>query len=58
MEELCGFEVSLGQVSNLNKQLDEEFAKWRARALPEIRCLGASPAKVGQPISEESALTR
>jgi transposase-like protein len=39
MEELCGFEVSLGQVSNLNKQLDEEFAKWRARALPEIRCL-------------------
>lgn len=39
MEELCGFEVSLGQVSNLNKQLDEEFAKWRARALPEIRYL-------------------
>jgi transposase-like protein len=39
MEELCGFEVSSGQVSNLNKQLDEEFAKWRARALLEIRYL-------------------
>jgi len=31
--------ASSGQVSNLNKQLDEEFAKWRARALPEIRYL-------------------
>jgi len=39
MEELCGFEVSSGQVSNLNKQLDEEFAKWRTRPLPEIRYL-------------------
>jgi putative transposase len=39
MEELCGFEVSSGQVSNLNKQLDEEFAKWRSRPLPEIQYL-------------------
>jgi len=31
MEELCGFEVSSGQVSNLNKQLDAEFEKWWAR---------------------------
>lgn len=37
MEELCGFKVSSGQVSNLNKELDEEFAKWRARPLPEMR---------------------
>lgn len=37
MEELCGFEVSSGQVSNLNKLLDEEFAKWRSRPLPEIQ---------------------
>ena len=36
MEELCGFEVSSGQVSNLNKQLDDEFDKWRNRPLPEI----------------------
>ena len=36
MEELCGFEVSSGQVSNLNKQLDDEFEKWRSRPLPEI----------------------
>jgi len=36
MEQLCGFEVSSGQVSNLNKQLDEEFEKWRNRPLPEI----------------------
>lgn len=36
MEQLCGFEVSSGQVSNLNKQLDVEFAKWRSRPLPEI----------------------
>jgi len=36
MEELCGFEVSSGQVSNLNKQLDDEFEKWRRRPLPEI----------------------
>jgi transposase-like protein len=36
MEELCGFEVSSGQVSNLNKQLDAEFQKWRTRPLPPI----------------------
>jgi transposase-like protein len=36
MEKLCGFKVSLGQVSDLNKQLDEEFKKWRTRPLPEI----------------------
>lgn len=36
MEELCGFEVSSGQVSNLNKQLDAEFEKWRNRPLPQI----------------------
>jgi len=36
MEQLCGFEVSSGQVSNLNKQLDEEFEKWRNRPLPEV----------------------
>jgi len=39
MEQLCGFEVSSGQVSNLNKQLDDEFEKWRNRPLPEIRYL-------------------
>lgn len=37
MEELCGFEVSSGQVSNLNKQLDDEFEKWRIRPLPPIK---------------------
>lgn len=36
MEKLCGFKVSSGQVSDLNKQLDEEFTKWRNRPLPEI----------------------
>ncbi len=36
MEELCGFEVSSTQVSNLNKTLDEEFNKWRTRPLPDI----------------------
>jgi len=36
MEDLCGFEVSSGQVSNLNKQLDAEFEKWRTRPLPPI----------------------
>ena len=36
MEELCGFEVSSGQVSKLNKQLDLEFEKWRTRPLPSI----------------------
>ncbi|MFT5882778.1 MAG: putative transposase [Crocinitomicaceae bacterium] len=25
MEQMCGFNVSSGQVSNLNKQLDVEF---------------------------------
>jgi transposase-like protein len=39
VEELCGFEVSSGQVSNLNKQLDEEFKKWRERELEEMRYL-------------------
>lgn len=39
MEELCGFEVSSGQVSNLNKTLDTEFQKWRSRPLPEIQYL-------------------
>ena len=37
MEELCGFEVSSGQVSNLNKQLDTEFEAWRNRPLQEMR---------------------
>lgn len=37
MEELCGFEVSSGQVSNLNKELDAEFEKWRNRPLPPIK---------------------
>lgn len=36
MEQMCGFQVSSGQVSNLNKQLDSEFEKWRGRPLPEI----------------------
>jgi putative transposase len=36
MEKLCGFQVSSGQVSNLTKELDVEFAKWRTRPLPEI----------------------
>lgn len=39
MEQMCGFNVSSGQVSNLNKQLDEEFEKWRTRPLPEIAYL-------------------
>jgi|GEM_PF-1204296 len=39
VEELCGFEVSSGQVSNLNKQLDGEFKKWRNRPLEEMRYL-------------------
>lgn len=39
MEQMCGFNVSSGQVSNLNKQLDEEFKKWRTRPLPEIAYL-------------------
>ena len=37
METLCGFQVSSGQVSNLTKELDFEFEKWRNRQLPEIR---------------------
>ena len=36
MEKLCGFQVSSGQVSNLTKQLDVEFVKWRSRPLPNI----------------------
>ena len=36
MEELCGFEVSSGQVSTLNKQLDTEFDAWRNRPLQEM----------------------
>ncbi len=39
MEQMCGFNVSSGQVSNLNKQLDGEFEKWRTRPLPEIAYL-------------------
>lgn len=39
MEKLCGFQVSSGQVSNLTKELDVEFLKWRTRPLPEIRYL-------------------
>lgn len=37
MEELCGFEVSSGQVSALSAQLDEEFTNWRNRELPDIK---------------------
>lgn len=36
MEKLCGFQVSSGQVSNLTKELDVEFVKWRGRPLPNI----------------------
>ncbi len=36
MEKLCGFQVSSGQVSNLTKELDGEFKKWRTRPLPNI----------------------
>lgn len=36
MGELCGFEVSSTQVSNLTAELDAEFLKWRDRPLPEI----------------------
>ena len=39
MEQMCGFEVSSGQVSKLNKRLDDEFEKWRTRPLPEIAYL-------------------
>jgi putative transposase len=37
MEDLCGFEVSSGQVSSLSAQLDEEFTNWRERELPDIK---------------------
>ena len=40
MEELCGFEVSSGQVSNLNKLLDDDFQKWRSRP-PFLRLLSS-----------------
>lgn len=36
MEELCGLDVTSTQVSRLSAQLDEEFEKWRNRALPAI----------------------
>lgn len=36
MKDLCGFDVSSTQVSNLTAQLDDEFEKWRNRQLPEI----------------------
>ncbi len=36
MGELCGFDVSSTQVSNLTATLDEEFKKWRDRPLSEI----------------------
>lgn len=36
MAQMCGFEVSSGQVSNLIKQLDSEFEKWHNRPLPAI----------------------
>ena len=39
MKELCGFDVSSGQVSKLTSELDAEFKKWRSRPLPEIAYL-------------------
>ena len=36
MEKLCGLEVSSTQVSRLTAELDETFAQWRERRLPEI----------------------
>ena len=36
VEELCGLQVSSTQVSRLAAELDETFAKWRERPLPEI----------------------
>lgn len=39
MEQLCGFEVSSGQVSKLTAQLDGEFEEWRSRPLPAIKYL-------------------
>lgn len=39
MKDLCGFDVSSGQVSKLTSELDAEFKKWRSRPLPEIAYL-------------------
>lgn len=36
MGELCGFDVSSTQVSNLTATLDTEFKRWRERPLPDI----------------------
>ncbi|MCH7229161.1 IS256 family transposase, partial [Haloferula sp. A504] len=36
MKKLCGLEVTSTQVSRLTAELDEEFEKWRNRALPAI----------------------
>jgi transposase-like protein len=36
MQKLCGLEVTSSQVSRLTAELDEEFEKWRHRALPAI----------------------
>jgi len=36
MEKLCGLEVTSTQVSRITAELDGEFAKWRARPLPEV----------------------
>ena len=32
-EELCGMNISLSQISQLNKDLDEEIAAWKSRSL-------------------------
>lgn len=39
MKDLCGFDVSSGQVSKLTSELDAEFKKWRSRPLPGIAYL-------------------
>jgi transposase-like protein len=39
MEDLCGLEVSSGQVSNLNKQMETEFEQCRNRPLSPIAYL-------------------
>ena len=36
MKKLCGLDVTSTQVSRLTAELDEEFEKWRNRALPAI----------------------
>lgn len=36
MEQFCGLDVTSTQVSRLSAELDEEFEKWRNRALPAI----------------------